>query len=436
MAEEAVMATNVAAFERELIGGIGSIEATYRATAASLEASMREYVARQRALVEEAVARKVGSISGAISTDSRASPVAYRAPPFPATRPTSPFAQGQYLGSGSTVGVHAAASTPAKDAAHRGCGPHLGTPTTPAWGVEDSVPVRTPTYRAASVSPPMTATTSTEAATPSRLQLSPGQVRALSRSSTLTERQTAAAARRAVTPDDASRARQPLGRDALMSLQRKVSFHPESDVGSCSAVASSSADRSGSLVATGKLQPSSSHANSDYDAPLRGAAAMPRPPAPTDSLSSSPSFKAMMNHGQQHAAKPWAHTRESTARSDVTPTTNSALTASGTDWWGATEHSSPNRPDFDISACQPHTSRAPSSRDLGGFDPQGFDLDGSMADPGHCHPVYQRTPLRGAQFLGLRHSMAVQGLHRAEPRVLDMLLPFYDRAETEVEAGV
>jgi hypothetical protein len=60
MAEEALMATNVAAFERELIGGIGSIEATYRATAASLEASMREYVARQRALVEEAVSRKVG----------------------------------------------------------------------------------------------------------------------------------------------------------------------------------------------------------------------------------------------------------------------------------------------------------------------------------------------------------------------------------------
>jgi hypothetical protein len=60
VAEEAVMASNVAAFERELIGGMGSIEATYRATAASLEASMREYVERQRALVEEAVSRKVG----------------------------------------------------------------------------------------------------------------------------------------------------------------------------------------------------------------------------------------------------------------------------------------------------------------------------------------------------------------------------------------
>jgi hypothetical protein len=89
---------------------------------------------------------------------------------------------------------------------------------------------------------------------------------------------------------------------------------------------------------------------------------------------------------------------------------------SRTDWFCATEHD-------DLGAFESH-----------GFESHSFDLDGSMI--GRGHPVYQRTPLRGAQYLGLRHGMDVQMLHRAESTVLDLLLPFYDRAEAEVEAGV
>lgn len=38
-------------------------------------------------------------------------------------------------------------------------------------------------------------------------------------------------------------------------------------------------------------------------------------------------------------------------------------------------------------------------------------------------PSHQRTPLRGARYLGIRGEVFVEDLHRVEPRVLDLLVP-------------
>jgi hypothetical protein len=288
---------------------------------------------------------QVGSISSAVSTDARASPVAYSPPP-PARRSYSPTAKGRYQGVGSAVAMDAtAASTPTKGAWHSStlAGSHLGTPT---WG-EEPLLVRTPDYRAASVTTRMSMTstataspscltlspghvtpTSPATASPSRLTLSPGQVIALSRSGTLTGRQSAAASRRVAPSGGAPRVREPLARDVLHSLQRQVSFLPnqsnESGLSfSAPLMTFAASDRSGGYASaatgTGTTQPSISHASSGGGT---ARPSLPRPPAPADGPASFgpapslPSFSAMMSHGRadQHAAKPWAHTRESTAR--------------------------------------------------------------------------------------------------------------------------